>query len=69
MITPSVTDAASLRRPAGPRGHGGASSLLRIGAAPHIAVAPASFAQRPAVLGRQRFGGQQLSLFGPLGGR
>jgi hypothetical protein len=58
-----------MHRPAGPRGQGGASSLLRLGASATSLPAPAMFfSQRPSVLTRQRHEPQQLSLFGPPGG-
>jgi hypothetical protein len=57
-----------MHRAAGPRGQGGASSLLRLGAAASPLPAPILFSQRPSVLNRQRHEPQQLSLFGPPGG-
>ncbi len=55
------------RRPAGPRGQAGVSSLLRVGAAASTLPAVTAFSQRPSVLARQRYQPQQLSLFGPPG--
>jgi len=65
---PFSSAATLMRRPAGPHGYGGVSSLLRlgVGAAPH--PAPASLSQRPLVLARAHVVPQQMSLFGPPGG-
>ena len=58
----------ALPRPTGPRCHGGASSLLRmgLGALPQpVLHAPRSVAQLPTVLLAQPRAPRQLSLFGP----
>jgi hypothetical protein len=60
--------ASPIRRPAAPRGHGGASSLLRLGVGAAPQSAPASLSQRPFVLTRPHSVPQQMSLFGPPGG-
>ena len=57
----------TIRRPVGPRAHGGASSLLRLGAGAAMQPAPASLSQRPFVLARPYAVPQQMSLFGPPG--
>jgi len=57
--------------PIGPRCHGGASSLLRmgLGSAPQRLAAPSRLlTERPFFL-RQRMPSTQLDLFGPAGAR
>ena len=58
-----VTVSATPRRPVTPRGHGGASSLLRPGIAATRQAAPTTVQPR-AVLAVAT-GGAQLPLFGP----
>jgi hypothetical protein len=65
---PFSSTAIQLRRPLGPRAHGGASSLLRLGAGAAVQPAPTGLTQRPFVLTRPHSVPQQMSLFGPPGG-
>jgi hypothetical protein len=58
-----VTVSATPRRPVTPRGHGGASSLLRPGVAVTRQSAPAAVLPRAVLTVAP--GGTQLSLFGP----
>ncbi len=70
MLTRTFSPASPAARPAKPHGHGGASSLLRMGlAAMPQRMAPAVRAafERPAFLLQKRRASPQLSLFGPLG--
>jgi hypothetical protein len=58
----------ALQRPSGPRCHGGASSLLRmgLGALPQpLLQSPRSVFERPAHLLDQPRAPRQLTLFGP----
>lgn len=64
----SVSVSATPRRPVTPRGHGGASSLLRPGIAANRQAAPTTV--QPRSILAVAAGGTQLSLFGPrLAGR
>lgn len=59
----SVSVSATPRRPVTPRGHGGASSVLRPGVATNRQAAPSSV--QPRSILAVAAGGTQLSLFGP----
>jgi hypothetical protein len=65
---PSASSSHALQRPTGPRCHGGASSLLRmgLGALPQpIVHASRAVAERPIALLGQPRAPRQLNLFGP----
>lgn len=62
-VAASVAVAPTPRRPMAPRGHGGASSLLRPGVAAVRRAAPSTVLPRSILA--VAAGGTQLSLFGP----
>jgi len=68
LRTASFATSLATRRPFGPSGGGGASSVLRLGLGAIAHAAPQSLS-RPLVLARASAGSLQLSLFGPAGER
>ena len=65
---PFASSTTALQRPTGPRCHGGASSLLRmgLGALPQpVLHASRAIADRPVILLDQPRAPRQLNLFGP----